>query len=133
MRWPPGRPVTASPQIDLRNGHPVLDFDDTANESTFFLGVLPSTYSAGGLQLKLTYCASTAATGTVSWGFAFERKQTGVQDIDGDGFGAESSADGAVASQAGVVSQVVATIPATSLSGAVAGEPFRLQVPPASY
>ena len=34
---------------DVRNGHPVLDFDDSSDEAAVFTGFMPWHYSGGGI------------------------------------------------------------------------------------
>ena len=63
-------PVSNFATHDLINNIPVLDFDDTVNEVALFVGVLPSTYAAGGLTVTLTL-AGAAATGDMSFAGLF--------------------------------------------------------------
>lgn len=52
---------------------PVLDFDQGSDEFIDFYGVLPATYSGGGLTITLMWSASSATSGNVVWGLAFRR------------------------------------------------------------
>ncbi len=84
-----GRPPASNfATHDLRNAHPVLDFDDTTAETVYFGGVMPRIYDGNGLTVTLYWMASTATTGNVIWEVAFERHQQGVDDLDVDGFAA---------------------------------------------
>src|SRR5688572_26691380 len=72
--------------FDTRNGHPVLDFDDTTDETAIFTGVLPRRYAGSGITVNLHYAMTSATTGKVRLETAFERIGDGQQDIDSDGF-----------------------------------------------
>ena len=87
-------PPTESPATaDTRNGHPVLDFDGSANESAVFSAAMPADYAYGGLAVELHFAMTTATAGDVDWDVAFERIGRDVQDLDEDGFAAPKSAD----------------------------------------
>src|SRR5689334_6765067 len=72
--------------IDTRNAHPVLNFDDTTQETSIFTCVLPRNYAGGGITVYAHWAAATATTGTIGWDVAFERIGAAQQDIDSDGF-----------------------------------------------
>lgn len=112
--------------LDLRNGIPVLDFDDTVSESLFFSGVLPRHYAGGGITVSLWWAASTATAGNVRWETAFERGNT---DLDADSFAAGQAATGAASGTSGIkVSTSIAHTAGAQMDGLLAGEPFRLRV-----
>lgn len=121
-------PSSAYPQIDFRNKHVVLDFDDASDEATHFAGILPSTYSGGDLSAVVTFAASSATTGDIVWAIAFERIEPGVTDLDTDGFGAESSAAASVDSTAGVTQQMTLSLAASGMDNAQAGDLFRVRL-----
>lgn len=124
-----GRPPSSTyPQIDFRNGHVVLDFDDASDEATYFAGVLPSTYNGGGLSAVVTFAASSATTGNIVWAIAFERIEPGVSDLDADGFGTESSAAASVDSTAGVTRQMTLALAVSDMDNAQAGDLFRVRL-----
>jgi len=81
-------PATNFATLDLRNAHPVLDFDDTVAETAYFGSVMPRIYDGNGLVVTLYWMATTATTGNVVWEVAFERHQQGVDDLDANGFAA---------------------------------------------
>lgn len=89
LEWSPidnEPPSTNYATLDLRNGRPVLDFDAATQEAAIFTGILPTDYAGGGVQLTLFCALSSATSGTVGWDVAIERTETGVTDIDSDGF-----------------------------------------------
>lgn len=71
--------------LDTRNGHPVLDFDQTTQEVAIWTGVLPRNYGGGGITVYAHWSADVT-TGTAGWDTAFERIGSAQQDIDSDGF-----------------------------------------------
>lgn len=124
-------PPTSNPAtIDLRNQHPVLDFDASTNETAVFGGVMPDYYDGGGVTLSIHYAMSTAISGDVDWDAAFERIGDQQQDIDSDGFAAVNSADDTtVPATSGLVD--VVEIPFTDgadMDSVAAGEEFRLKI-----
>jgi hypothetical protein len=88
-------PATIYATLDLRNIHPVLDFDATVDEEAIFSAIMPRRYADGGVTVNIHYSMSSAEANNVVWQVAFERIGT-VLDIDADGFTAFLST-GAVA------------------------------------
>jgi hypothetical protein len=86
-------PASNFATIDHRNNHPVLDFDDTTNESAVFSSVMPRHYGGGGVTVYKHYSMTSATTNTIDWDTAFERIGDQQQDIDSDGFAAANSVD----------------------------------------
>lgn len=114
---------------DTRNGHLVLDFDASSDESAIFKGVLPRNYAGGGITITIHWAATSATSGTARWATAIERIGASVQDIDSDGFASANSAGGTAD---GISGKLTAT-PIAHASGAemdslAAGEAFRLKV-----
>lgn len=116
--------------LDLRNGHPVLDFDDTTNEDAVFSAIMPQHYAGGGVTVYLHYAMSSATTGDVDWDVAFERIGDQQQDIDADGFAAVNSVDNTtVPGTSGNVDVVsVAFTDGADMDSVAAGEAFRIKV-----
>lgn len=123
-------PATSFATIDLRNGHPTLDFDTTTQETAIFTGVLPRTYAAGGITVYVHWAATTATTGTVGWDVAFERVGNGSQDIDADGFATAQTVTAAtVSATSGNVSITnVAVTDGANIDSIAVGETFRLRI-----
>ena len=116
--------------LDTRNQHPVLDFDDTTNESAIFSAVMPRNYSGGGVTVCLHYVMSAATSGTIDWDVAFERIGDQQQDIDGDSFAAAKSVDDTtVPATSGLVDVVsINFADGAEMDSVAAGEGFRLRV-----
>ncbi|QDU54324.1 hypothetical protein [Aeoliella mucimassa] len=129
-----GRPPAANyPQLDLRNATLVLDFDDTAAESIDFVGLLPTTYTAGDFEAIVTWAATSATTGSVVWQAEFERHPIddatfGTHDLDDDSFGTSSTVTTAVASAAGEIAQSTISLTASDADSPAAGETYRLRI-----
>lgn len=123
---PSSNPAT----LDSRNQHPVLDFDDTTNESAVFTGVMPRNYGGNGVTVYLHYAMSSATANTVDWDVAFERIGDQQQDIDSDSFAAVNSVDDTtVPATSGNVDIVNVTFTdGADMDSVAAGEAFRLKV-----
>ena len=126
-----GEPPASNPAtLDLRNQHPVLDFDASTNESIVFSSVMPQAYDGGGVTVYLHYAMSSATSGDVDWDAAFERIGDQQLDIDSDSFAAVNSVDNTtVPGTSGNVD--VVSIPFTDgadMDDVAAGEGFRLKV-----
>lgn len=115
---------------DTRNEHPVLDFDDTVNESAVFSDVMPRHYGGGGVTVYLHYAMTSAVALTVDWDVAFERIGDQQQDLDSDGFAAVQSVNNTtVPGDSGDVD--IVPIPFTDgaqMDSIAVGEGFRLKV-----
>lgn len=122
-------PASNYATLNVRNGHPVLEFDDTTSWAAVFTGILPRSYAGGGLTVYI-HAAAVATTGTMGWLVAIERIDDSSLDIDADSFASD-------------VTVTAATVPGTSgqtlvlnaafTSGAAmdslaAGEQFRLKI-----
>lgn len=116
--------------LDTRNLHPVLDFDDTTNESAVFTGIMPRAYGGGGVTVYLHYAMSSAVADTVDWDVAFERIGDQQLDIDSDSFAAVNSVDNTtVPGTSGNVDIVNVTFTdGADMDSVAVGEAFRLKV-----
>ena len=124
-------PASNAATMDVRNQHPVLDFDATTNESINFTGIMPQHYAATtGVTVYLHYAMSTATTGDIDWDVAFERIGDQQQDIDSDGFAAVNSVDNTtVPGTSGNVDIVsVAFTDGADMDSVAVGESFRIQI-----
>lgn len=124
-------PSSNAATLDLRNQHPVLDFDATTNESAVFSAVMPRNYAGTtGVTVYLHYAMTTATADTVDWDVAFERIGDQQLDIDGDSFAAVNSVDNTtVPGTSGLVDIVNVTFTdGADMDSVAVGEGFRLKV-----
>jgi len=114
--------------LDLRNGHPVLDFDAASDEDAIFTGVLPRNYSGGGITATLIWLATSATTGDVVWNTAIERIDTGT-DTDADSFATANAATATTSGTSGAPTYTgIAHTSGAQMDSLAAGEAFRLKV-----
>ena len=85
-------PASNYATLDVRNSNLVLDFNDSADESAVFPGVLPANYAGGGITVTLVWAATSAVAGDVVWEASFERHQDETDDLDADSFAAAQTA-----------------------------------------
>lgn len=123
-------PTTNFATLDIRNNHPVLDFDDTTNEDVIFSGVLPQHYGGGGITVFLHYAMTSAVTGDIDWDAAIERIGDQQQDIDADGFAVANSVDNTtVPATSGFVDIVfIAFTDGVDMDSLAVGEGFRIKI-----
>jgi len=123
-------PSSNGATFDLRNQHPVLDFDASTNESAIFSGILPRGYAGGGLSVYIHYAMSSATSGNVDWDVAIERIGDGQQDIDSDSFAsAQSTDDTTVPGTSGHVDIVqVDLTDGAQIDSIAVGEKFRIKI-----
>lgn len=123
---PSSNPAT----LDIRNQHPVLDFDAGTNEDAIFSAVMPQHYAGGGVTAYIHYAMSSAEADTVDWDAAFELIGDQDQDIDGDGFAAANSVDNTtVPGTSGLVDIVtIAFTDGADMDSVLVGDGFRLKI-----
>ena len=122
-------PSTNFATLDFRNGHPVLDFDGSTNESAIFSGVMPRHYGGAGITVYLHYAMTSDTTNDVDLDVAFERIGDQQQDIDSDGFATAQSVDNTtVPSTSGNVDVVSIAFTQAQSDNVAAGEAFRIKV-----
>jgi hypothetical protein len=116
--------------LDTRNGHFVLDFDTTTQETAIFKGVLPTHYDGGGITVYVHWAATSATSGTIGWDVAFERIGDSQQDIDSDGFAtAQTITATTVPGTSGHVDITsVAISNGSNIDSIAVGEVFRLRL-----
>jgi len=124
-------PASSYATIDLRNQHPVLDFDDSADESAVFSAVMPRNYNGGGVTIYVTgsWSSDTDNGHTTQLEVSFERIGDGQQDIDSDGFAAAKDCTltvDAISGKTDVGS--VSFTDGAEMDSVAAGELFRLKV-----
>lgn len=125
-------PPSSNPATnDLRNAHPVLDFDASTNEDAIFSAIMPQHYAATtGVTVYIHYSMTTATSGDIDWDVAFERIGDQQQDVDSDSFAAANSVDNTtVPGTSGLVDIVnVAFTDGADMDSVASGELFRIKV-----
>jgi hypothetical protein len=114
---------------DLRNGHPVLAFDDTTAWAAIFSGIMPRNYAGGGITVY-THAAAVATSGTMGWTVEIERIDDSSLDIDADSFaGTQTITAATVPGTSGqTLVQNVAISSGANMDSLAAGEQFRLRL-----
>ncbi len=113
--------------LDTRNGHPVLDFDTTTQETAIFGGLIPNHYAGGSIRVTIWAALTSATSGTLGWDIAFET--VNGQDIDSDGFNTAKTATAAtVPGTSGVMMTHSVTFTQAEADGVAAGDAFRLRI-----
>ena len=123
-------PASNYATLDIRNGHPVLDFDTTTAEAAIFTGVLPRNYAGGGVTVYIHAALTSATTGTLGWLVAFERMSDGSTDIDSDSFASDQTVTATtVPGTSGVILVLnVAVSNGANMDSVAVGESFRLRI-----
>ena len=123
-------PVSNYATLDLRNNHPILDFDDTTNEYAVFSAIMPRNYTGGGIIAYIHFSMETAVALTVDWDLAFERIGDQQLDVDGDDFAAVQSVDNTtVPGTTGLVDIVsIAFANGAEMDSIAVGELFRIKI-----
>jgi hypothetical protein len=125
-------PTSNAPTFDTRNNHLVLDFDDTADETCYFPGVMPRHYGGSGVTVTIVWMATdtTVTPHDCVWYVDWERHQADTTDLDSDGFtGAGNQVTDQEASVSGEPSYASITFTdGADMDSVAAGESFRLLV-----
>ena len=115
--------------LDLRNDHPVVDFDDSTVEVVRFSAIMPRIYGGSGITVYIHFAMTSATSGNVKWRAKFERLDAGGIDIDNDSFATSKTATVSVRGTCGQIA--VASISfsdGSEIDGLQAGEGFRLHI-----
>ncbi len=111
----------------LINGRPVLDFDDSADESAVFSGALPSGYAGGGLTVTLVWTAGVAAN-SCFWDASIERIADDGFDLTGDSFAAVQSANAVPATVDQPNYTAITFTNGAQMDSLAASEAFRIKI-----
>jgi hypothetical protein len=122
-------PAAAYATLDLRNYHPVLDFDGATDEEAVFTGVLPRNYAGGGLTTYLHVSFTSGTSGNSYFQGAIERIDDGTLDMDADSFAAFGGCAVLPNAASGISSIGTLTFASgTAMDSLAAGEMFRFKV-----
>ena len=121
-------PATDYATFDTRNTHPVLDFDQTTQETVYFQGVMPDNFATEDLIVQVWWTATTVTSGTVGWDVSFEL-MTGL-DVDGDSFATAQTITAVTVSATNGTLQTssVEITNGAAIDNLVAGDMFRLRI-----
>jgi hypothetical protein len=117
--------------LNVRNQHPVLEFDTTTQETGVWSAVMPQHYSSGNIVVHVRWAAASATTGTIGWDATFERIDAGTLDTDADSWAtAQTITAATVNATSGVtsVTSVTCTAGAAGTDSVAAGDQFRLRI-----
>lgn len=121
--------AAAGATTDLRNVHPVLDFDGATDEEAVFSAVLPRRYAGSGLTVRVFVAFTSATTGSARWQAAIERIDASSLDIDADSFTAFQSVGVTAPATSGmVITGDIVFANGADMDSLAAGEPFRLKI-----
>jgi hypothetical protein len=126
-----GAPSTNRAGSDTRNGHPILAFDQTTQESAIWTFIMPRHYGSGGITITVHWMAATGVTtGTVTWDAALERMSDGSTVLDSDSFAAaQSSSAVTVPGTSGIeTTSTVAMTDGAQMDGVTAADTARLRI-----
>jgi len=115
--------------LNQRNGHPILEFDDTTAESAVFTGRMPQNYAnTTGITVYVSALA-VATSGTMGWTVELERMDSGT-DEDADSFAsAQTITAASVPGTSGAPLELnVAITKGANMDSVVAGDWFRLRL-----
>ncbi len=124
-------PVSAPATLDTRDGTVCLDFNDTSAESAYFIGIMPSHYSGGGLSPRIYWAATSAqGTGTVGWLIDFDRVAASGQNVAVSGFGNVTTAAAVSAPTSAGQIQITSVAIATgsAIDSVAAGDYFKFRL-----
>lgn len=120
-------PAAAYATYNVRNARPVMEFDDTADESLLFYGIIPQGADlSSGIKRREFWKAKTATSGNIISTGAFERGNT---DSDADSFatGIDSAAT-AVNGTSGITTVVETNHSSSEIDGLTVGDDFYLKI-----
>lgn len=123
-------PATNYATFSTRNGHPILQFDTTTQEASYFTCIMPRSYSAGGITVYVHATLTTATSGTLGWDVALERMSDAATDLDADSFAtAQTITAATVPGTSGVVLVLnVAISNGANMDSIAVGESFRIRI-----
>lgn len=115
--------------LNTRNGHPILEFDDTTPWAAIFTGVLPRNYSGGGITVYI-HASAVATSGTMGWTVEIERMDDSSLDIDADSFASAQTVTAATVPGTSGQTLVlnVAISSGANMDSLAAGEQFRIRI-----
>ena len=122
-------PAASYATLDLRNAHPVLDFDGATDEEAVWSGIAPNFTAGATLTLDTFWAFTSATSGSLRVQAALERIDASSLDIDADSFAAFNSSGGTAPGTSGQVIKVtVSFATGAEQDNLAANEAFRLKI-----
>lgn len=110
-----------------RNGHPVINFDDTTIESVICSDKISNQYSGGNITVDIDWVAATATTGAVTWGVEFERNTPGGNDIDSNSYATQQTGNSTTNATSGVITRTTIILTQTQADNVASNDYFRMR------
>jgi len=123
-------PAAAGAAVSSRNGHPLVAFDDSDDESCIFNDTMNEDYvTTRTLDVIIQWAAApVAVVGDVKWNVEWERIAPGGQDLDVDGFAAAKTVTTTTSATNGVTVSSTISFTQAEADGIDTGDAFRLRV-----
>ena len=122
--YPSSNPATAN----SRNGHPVINFDDTIAEKVILSSVMSKTYAGGSISVDIDWVAETAIIGGVTWGVEVEASAPGGNDIDTDSFDTQQTGTSTTNGSSGIITRTTITLTQAEADGVASLDSYRLRL-----
>lgn len=120
--------ATAHAAQVVRNNRPVLRFDATTQEISYFSFTWSRNWGGGSVRIHIHHAALSATSGTLGWLIALERVGEAL-DVDGDSFATDKTLTAvSVPATAGVIDIVTVDLTAGALDGIAVGEYGRIRI-----
>jgi len=121
-------PATDPAAAFSRNGHPIINFDDTTAENVIFNSKVPSSYIGNSLSLEIDWVAESAIAGDVVWGIEFEANAAGGNDIDSDSFAAQQTGTDTTSGTSGVITRTTIVLTQAQADAIAALDSYRMRL-----
>ena len=110
-----------------RNGHPILAFGFTVNESVNFASVMSNDYSPGNITVDIDWVSDETDDSCV-WGIQFERNAPGGNNINSDSFATQQTVTTTTSGTAGVIARSSIVLTQAQADAIAAGDSYRLRL-----
>lgn len=114
--------------LDKRNARFLLNFDSSTQETALWTSIMPGYYSTGAISPYVHWAAASATTGTIGWDVALERVQSGIHNIDTDGFSTAQIITAIEVPASGLDLITNTSITGGNLDGILPGELYRFRL-----
>lgn len=117
------------PSFSTRNGHGVVNFDDTISETGILESTMRNNYESSYLlYVNIYWTAKTATTGSVVWEGQFEHMEPNGLNIDIDSFAASKSIVTLTDAVSGKINKSTISYNNSEADNMLANSPFRYKI-----